>query len=91
MTAQQTSELCEILKNPPEAEKAELLALLVDRVHPDDVAYVKAGFLTAVAKGEYANQINDHPVENLWLLSIKAITVFKRQMIAEIPKNRMSY
>ena len=54
LTAQQTSELCEILKNPPEAEKEELLALLRDRVPPgvDDAAYVKAGFLTAIAKGE---------------------------------------
>jgi aconitate hydratase 2 / 2-methylisocitrate dehydratase len=54
LTAQQTSELCEILKNPPEAEKEELLTLLVERVPPgvDDAAYVKAGFLTAVAKGE---------------------------------------
>ncbi|MBE9047659.1 bifunctional aconitate hydratase 2/2-methylisocitrate dehydratase [Pleurocapsales cyanobacterium LEGE 10410] len=54
LTAQQTSELCEILKNPPEAEKEELLALLRDRVPPgvDDAAYVKAGFLTGVAKGE---------------------------------------
>ncbi|MEM8718853.1 MAG: bifunctional aconitate hydratase 2/2-methylisocitrate dehydratase [Cyanobacteria bacterium P01_G01_bin.39] len=54
LTAQQTSELCEILKNPPAADKEELLALLVDRVPPgvDDAAYVKAGFLTAVAKGE---------------------------------------
>ncbi|MEM8677446.1 MAG: bifunctional aconitate hydratase 2/2-methylisocitrate dehydratase [Cyanobacteria bacterium P01_G01_bin.67] len=54
LTAQQTSELCEILKNPPEADKAELMSLLVDRVPPgvDDAAYVKAGFLTAVAKGE---------------------------------------
>ena len=56
LTAQQTSELCEILKNPPEAEQEELLALLVDRVPPgvDDAAYVKAGFLTAVAKEEIA-------------------------------------
>ena len=54
LTAQQTSELCEILKNPPEAEKGELLKLLRDRVPPgvDDAAYVKAGFLTAIAKGE---------------------------------------
>jgi aconitate hydratase 2 / 2-methylisocitrate dehydratase len=54
LTAQQTSELCELLKNPPEAEKEELLALLRDRVPPgvDDAAYIKAGFLTAVAKGE---------------------------------------
>jgi aconitate hydratase 2 / 2-methylisocitrate dehydratase len=54
LTAQQTSELCEILKNPPSGEEAELLALLRDRVPPgvDDAAYVKAGFLTAVAKSE---------------------------------------
>ncbi|MEO1340714.1 MAG: bifunctional aconitate hydratase 2/2-methylisocitrate dehydratase [Cyanobacteria bacterium J06635_13] len=54
LTAQQTSELCEILKNPPATEQEELLALLRDRVPPgvDDAAYVKAGFLTGVAKGE---------------------------------------
>ena len=54
LTAEQTSQLCEILKNPPEADKEELLALLRDRVPPgvDDAAYVKAGFLTAVAKKE---------------------------------------
>ena len=54
LTAQQTSQLCEMLKNPPQAEKEELLALLRDRVPPgvDDAAYVKAGFLTAIAKGE---------------------------------------
>ncbi|MGL4882874.1 MAG: bifunctional aconitate hydratase 2/2-methylisocitrate dehydratase [Waterburya sp.] len=54
LTAQQTTELCELLKNPPEAEKGELLKLLRDRVPPgvDDAAYVKAGFLTAIAKGE---------------------------------------
>lgn len=54
LTAQQTTELCELLKSPPEAEKNELLALLRDRVPPgvDNAAYVKAGFLTGVAKGE---------------------------------------
>ena len=54
LTAQQTSELCEILKNPPAAEQEELLALLRDRVPPgvDDAAYVKAGFLTGIAKSE---------------------------------------
>jgi aconitate hydratase 2/2-methylisocitrate dehydratase len=54
LTAEQTSQLCEILKNPPEAEKGELLKLLRDRVPPgvDDAAYVKAGFLTALAKKE---------------------------------------
>jgi aconitate hydratase 2 / 2-methylisocitrate dehydratase len=54
LTAQQTSELCELLKNPTPGEEQELLALLRDRIPPgvDDAAYVKAGFLTAVAKGE---------------------------------------
>ncbi|WP_036479457.1 bifunctional aconitate hydratase 2/2-methylisocitrate dehydratase [Myxosarcina sp. GI1] len=54
LTAEQTSELCELLKNPPAAEKEELLLLLRDRVPPgvDDAAYVKAGFLTGIAQGE---------------------------------------
>ena len=54
LSAEQTSQLCEMLKNPPEAEKEELLTLLKDRVPPgvDDAAYVKAGFLTAIAKKE---------------------------------------
>lgn len=49
----QTSELCELLKNPPALEEETLLHLLRDRVPPgvDQAAYVKAGFLTAVANG----------------------------------------
>jgi aconitate hydratase 2/2-methylisocitrate dehydratase len=54
LNAQQTSELCELLKNPPKGEEEFLLELLRDRIPPgvDEAAYVKAGFLTAVAKGE---------------------------------------
>ncbi|MBP0018749.1 MAG: bifunctional aconitate hydratase 2/2-methylisocitrate dehydratase [Cyanobacteria bacterium SBLK] len=54
LNAAQTSALCEMLKNPPEAEKEELLMLLRDRIPPgvDEAAYVKAGFLTGIAKGE---------------------------------------
>lgn len=54
LNAAQTSALCEMLKNPPEAEKEELLILLRDRIPPgvDEAAYVKAGFLTGIAKGE---------------------------------------
>ena len=54
LSAAQTAELCELLKNPPADQKEELLGLLRDRVPPgvDEAAYVKAGFLTAVAKGE---------------------------------------
>ncbi|MBD1834076.1 bifunctional aconitate hydratase 2/2-methylisocitrate dehydratase [Cyanobacteria bacterium FACHB-472] len=54
LDAEQTSQLCELLKNPPDGEEETLLELLRDRVPPgvDPAAYVKAGFLTAVAKGE---------------------------------------
>ncbi|MFB2919676.1 bifunctional aconitate hydratase 2/2-methylisocitrate dehydratase [Aerosakkonema funiforme] len=54
LNAQQTSELCELLKNPPSGEEETLLDLLTNRVPPgvDAAAYVKAGFLTGVAKGE---------------------------------------
>ncbi|MDH6086017.1 bifunctional aconitate hydratase 2/2-methylisocitrate dehydratase [Umezakia ovalisporum] len=54
LDAKQTSELCELLQNPPAGEEDTLLHLLRDRVPPgvDAGAYVKAGFLTAIAKGE---------------------------------------
>ncbi|NQE35905.1 bifunctional aconitate hydratase 2/2-methylisocitrate dehydratase [Microcoleus asticus] len=54
LDAQQTSELCELLKNPPAGEEETLIELLRDRVPPgvDSAAYVKAGFLTGIAKGE---------------------------------------
>ncbi|CBN58054.1 MULTISPECIES: bifunctional aconitate hydratase 2/2-methylisocitrate dehydratase [Kamptonema] len=54
LNAQQTSELCELLKNPPAGEEEALVEMLRDRVPPgvDGAAYVKAGFLTAIAKGE---------------------------------------
>lgn len=53
LTAEQTAELCELLKQPPPGEEAFLLSLLRDRVPPgvDQAAYVKAGFLTAIANG----------------------------------------
>ncbi|HBE58012.1 MAG TPA: bifunctional aconitate hydratase 2/2-methylisocitrate dehydratase [Cyanobacteria bacterium UBA11149] len=54
LSAQQTSQLCELLKNPPAGEEETLIELLRDRIPPgvDEAAYIKAGFLTAVAKGE---------------------------------------
>jgi aconitate hydratase 2/2-methylisocitrate dehydratase len=53
LSAQQTAELCELLKQPPAGEEEFLLHLLRDRVPPgvDQAAYVKAGFLTAIANG----------------------------------------
>lgn len=54
LSAEQTSELCELLKAPPAGEEEFLLGLLRDRIPPgvDQAAYVKAGFLTAIAHGE---------------------------------------
>jgi aconitate hydratase 2/2-methylisocitrate dehydratase len=54
LDAKQIDELCQLLKHPPAGEKETLLELLRDRVSPgvDPAAYVKAAFLTAVAKGE---------------------------------------
>ncbi|HEY9616611.1 MAG TPA: aconitate hydratase B, partial [Microcoleaceae cyanobacterium] len=59
LTAQQMSELGELLKAPPAGEEAFLVELLRDRVPPgvDQAAYVKAGFLTAIAKGEMTSPL----------------------------------
>ncbi|MEH1969045.1 bifunctional aconitate hydratase 2/2-methylisocitrate dehydratase [Nostoc sp.] len=59
LDAKQTSELCELLKNPPKGQEEILLHLLRDRVSPgvDPAAYVKAGFLTAIAKKEITSPL----------------------------------
>ena len=53
LTAQQTSELVELLKNPPAGEGEFLVDLLANRIPPgvDDASKVKASFLAAVAEG----------------------------------------
>lgn len=54
LNPEQVTDLVELLKNPPAGEEEFLLELLSERVPPgvDEAAYVKAGFLAAVAKGE---------------------------------------
>jgi aconitate hydratase 2 / 2-methylisocitrate dehydratase len=54
LNAEQVSGLVELLKNPPAGEEETLLDLLSNRVPPgvDEAAYVKAGFLSAIVKGE---------------------------------------
>ena len=54
LDAEQVAGLVELLKNSPQGEEAFILDLLENRIPPgvDEAAYVKAGFLTAVAKGE---------------------------------------
>ena len=62
LDAKQTTELCELLKNPPPGEKETLMHLIRDRVPPgvDEAAYIKAGFLTAIAKGEITSPLISH-------------------------------
>ncbi|MBE8991746.1 bifunctional aconitate hydratase 2/2-methylisocitrate dehydratase [Nostoc sp. LEGE 12450] len=69
LDAKQTSELCELLKNPPKGQEEILLHLLCDRVSPgvDPAAYVKAGFLTAIAKKEITSPLIA-PIEAVQLL-----------------------
>ncbi|PIT21157.1 bifunctional aconitate hydratase 2/2-methylisocitrate dehydratase [Snodgrassella communis] len=52
LTAKQTEELVELLKNPPEGEETFLVDLLSHRVPPgvDDASKVKASFLGAIAE-----------------------------------------
>jgi len=59
LSAEQTSILCELLKQPPAGEEATLLHLLRDRIPPgvDPAAYIKVGFLTAIAKGEITSPL----------------------------------
>lgn len=54
LSAQQTADLIELIKNPPAGEEAFLIDLLTHRVPPgvDDAAHVKASFLAAVADGD---------------------------------------
>ncbi|XGV87403.1 MAG: bifunctional aconitate hydratase 2/2-methylisocitrate dehydratase [Limnothrix sp. BL-A-16] len=53
LDAAQTSDLCKLLETPPAGEEEFLMHLLCDRVPPgvDEAAYVKAAFLTVIAKG----------------------------------------
>jgi aconitate hydratase 2/2-methylisocitrate dehydratase len=53
LSAKQTAELIELLKNPPKGEEATLVDLITHRVPAgvDDAAKVKASYLAAVAHG----------------------------------------
>ncbi|WP_433924990.1 bifunctional aconitate hydratase 2/2-methylisocitrate dehydratase [Vreelandella sp. 21] len=61
LNAEQVAALIELLKNPPAGEEEFILDLITNRVPPgvDEAAYVKAGFLTAIAKGEATSPLID--------------------------------
>ena len=54
LNAEQTASVVELLKNPPKEEESLLLDMLINRTPAgvDPAAYVKAAFLTDLAKGE---------------------------------------
>ncbi|MDT4328391.1 bifunctional aconitate hydratase 2/2-methylisocitrate dehydratase [Methylomonas sp. MED-D] len=59
LDAEQVAALVELLKQPPVGEESFLIDLLENRIPAgvDEAAYVKAGFLTAVAKGEASSAL----------------------------------
>ena len=61
LKAEQVADLVELLKNPPAGEEEFLLDLISNRVPPgvDEAAYVKAGFLSALAMGEAHSPLID--------------------------------
>ncbi|KAH9245912.1 aconitate hydratase 2 [Batrachochytrium salamandrivorans] len=73
LNAAQTTELVQLLKSPPKGEEDQLFRLLADRVPPgvDEAAYVKAGFLAAVAKGEAQSPVIS-PLQAVKLLGTMA-------------------
>ena len=61
LSAEQVADLVDLLKNPPKGEETFLVELLTYRVPAgvDPAAYVKAGFLTAIVKGEAQSPLID--------------------------------
>ena len=61
LSAEQVNDLIELLKVPPAGEEEFIADLITNRVPAgvDDAAYIKAAFLTAVAKGETTSPVLD--------------------------------
>ena len=61
LNAEQVSELVELLKSPPGGEEEYILDLITNRTPAgvDPAAYVKAAFLTAIAKEETSSPLID--------------------------------
>lgn len=59
LSAEQVAELIELLKSPPAGEEDFIIDLISNRVPAgvDEAAYVKAGFLSAVAKNEASSPL----------------------------------
>ncbi|HSN23559.1 MAG TPA: aconitate hydratase B, partial [Methylomicrobium sp.] len=59
LDAEQMATLVELIKYPPAGEEEFILNLLANRVPAgvDEAAYIKAGFLSSIAKGEVSSSI----------------------------------
>ncbi len=70
LTAPQAQALTQLLEQPPAGEEAFLLHLLSERIPPgvDEAAYVKAGWLSGVAKGTASSPLVS-PLEATRLLA----------------------
>ena len=72
LNSEQVTGLVDLLKNPPAGEEEYLLDLLENRIPPgvDEAAYVKAGFLSAIVKGQAESPLisNKKAVELLGLM-----------------------
>jgi len=64
LSADQVADLVELLKSPPAGEEQFIVDLISNRVPAgvDEAAYVKAGFLAALAKGEASSPLIDKPL-----------------------------
>ena len=63
LSPEQTSELVELMLKPPAGEEEFILDLLTNRVPAgvDQAAYIKAGFLAAITRGETSSPLIDKP------------------------------
>ena len=70
LSAPQAQALTELLRQPPAGEEAFLLELLSERIPPgvDEAAYVKAGWLSAIAQGTVSSPLVS-PLEAVNLLA----------------------
>ena len=69
LNAEQAADVVELLKTPPAGEEEFILDLITHRIPPgvDEAAYVKAGFLTAIATGDASSALID-PIHAVKLL-----------------------
>jgi aconitate hydratase 2/2-methylisocitrate dehydratase len=70
LSAEQAQAVTELLEAPPAGEENFLLELLIERIPPgvDEAAYVKAGWLSGIAKGTTSSPLLT-PVEAVQLLA----------------------